>query len=237
MKLSGKNYVVAGGSRGIGLAVVKQLLAEGASVTVLSRNISAEWGTNVNHIAVDFSQQGLPTELAGLPETIHGAVYAPGSITLKPFHRLTEDDFFKEYRLNVFGAALFAQWCMKGLKKSGTGSLILYSTVAAKVGMGFHASIASAKAAVEGLGRSLAAEWASANIRVNMVAPSLTDTDLASALLNTPEKREASNKRHPLGRVGTADDLANATLFLLSEESAWMSGQTLQVDGGMSVLK
>jgi NAD(P)-dependent dehydrogenase (short-subunit alcohol dehydrogenase family) len=103
--------------------------------------------------------------------------------------------------------------------------------------MGFHAGIASAKGAVEGLSRSLAAEWAPSKIRVNTIAPSLTDTPLASNLLSTPEKKEASDKRHPLGRIGAPEDLANAAFYLLSNNSSWMTGQILHLDGGMSSIK
>jgi NAD(P)-dependent dehydrogenase (short-subunit alcohol dehydrogenase family) len=164
-------------------------------------------------------------------------VYAPGTINLKPFHRISMDDFKKEMEVNFFGAVRVLQACLKGLKKSSTPSVVLYSTVAVQTGMGFHAGIASAKGAIEGLTRSLAAEWAPSKIRVNAIAPSLTETPLASALLSTPEKKEASDKRHPLGRIGSSEDIAASTVFLLSPQSSWMTGQILHVDGGMSTLK
>ena len=146
-------------------------------------------------------------------------------------------DFKQEMEVNFYGAIRLLQACLKGLKKSSSPSVVLYSTVAVQTGMGFHAGIASAKGAVEGLTRSLAAEWAPNKIRVNAIAPSLTETPLASALLSTPEKKEASDKRHPLGRVGRPEDIAEATVFLLSEKSSWMTGQILHLDGGMSHLK
>jgi len=123
------------------------------------------------------------------------------------------------------------------MKKAGNASVVLFSTVAVQTGMPYHSSISAAKGAIEGLTRSLAAEYASSGIRFNAIAPSLTDTDLASRLLNTPEKQEASAKRHPLGRFGTADDIAQAAFFLLSENSTWISGQILGVDGGMGSLR
>jgi NAD(P)-dependent dehydrogenase (short-subunit alcohol dehydrogenase family) len=156
---------------------------------------------------------------------------------LKPFHRISISDFQKEMDINFFGAVRVLQACLKGLKKSDTASVVLFSTVAVQTGMGFHAGIASAKGAVEGLSRSLAAEWAPSKIRVNTIAPSLTDTPLASSLLSTPDKKESSDKRHPLGRVGTPEDIAKAASYLLSEDSSWMTGQILHLDGGMSSLK
>jgi NAD(P)-dependent dehydrogenase (short-subunit alcohol dehydrogenase family) len=185
--------------------------------------------------AVDFSTDF--EELPGLPEIIDGVVYCPGTINLKPFHRISIADFKQEMEVNFYGAIRLLQACLKGLKKSSSPSVVLYSTVAVQTGMGFHAGIASAKGAVEGLTRSLAAEWAPNKIRVNAIAPSLTETPLASALLSTPEKKEASDKRHPLGRVGRPEDIAEATVFLLSEKSSWMTGQILHLDGGMSHLK
>ncbi|WP_370539737.1 SDR family NAD(P)-dependent oxidoreductase [Algoriphagus sp. Y33] len=139
--------------------------------------------------------------------------------------------------INFFGAVKTLHACLKNLKKSKHASVVLYSTVAVQTGMGFHAGIASAKGAVEGLVRSLAAEWASNSIRVNAVAPSLTDTPLAKQLVSTDEKRAVSDKRHPLGRIGMPKDIAEATCFLLSDKSSWITGQILHVDGGMSSLK
>jgi len=123
------------------------------------------------------------------------------------------------------------------MKAAGGGSIVLFSTVAAQTGMGFHASIASAKGAIEGLTVSLAAEFALTKVRVNAIAPSLTQTPLAQNLISTPERKEASDKRHPLGRIGTADELADAAVFLLSPQSSWMTGQVLAIDGGMSSVR
>ncbi|MFN5338025.1 MAG: SDR family NAD(P)-dependent oxidoreductase [Bacteroidota bacterium] len=226
--MRGKNIILVGGNSGIGKAVAAQLQEDGATIFSYSR-------TGEGAAAVDFSTD--LEELPGLPEIIDGVVYCPGTINLKPFHRISIADFKQEMEVNFYGAIRLLQACLKGLKKSSSPSVVLYSTVAVQTGMGFHAGIASAKGAVEGLTRSLAAEWAPNKIRVNAIAPSLTETPLASALLSTPEKKEASDKRHPLGRVGKPEDIAEATVFLLSEKSSWMTGQILHLDGGMSHLK
>ena len=223
-----KNIVVIGGNSGIGKAVATALEEQGANLFLYSKRGE---GTTALDISSDFS------EIPGLPERIDGVVYCPGTINLKPFHRISVEDFKVEMEVNFFGAVRVLQACMKALKKSDSPSVVLYSTVAVQTGMGFHAGISSAKGAVEGLTRSLAAEWAPSKIRVNAIAPSLTETPLASALLSTPEKKEASDKRHPLGRIGTPEDIASATLFLLSSQSSWMTGQILHIDGGMSNLK
>jgi NAD(P)-dependent dehydrogenase (short-subunit alcohol dehydrogenase family) len=230
------HYLVVGGSSGIGKSVISQLLAHGHTVTNWSRRNTDFTHPRLHSVSVDVT--GDITEAAStLPEKLHGVVYAPGSIILKPFHRLTTSDFEQDFRLNVSGAVVCIQAALKALKNSGNASIVLYSTVAVQTGMGFHASVASAKGALEGLGRSLAAELAPQHIRVNVLAPSLTDTPLAGALLNTPEKREAAAKRHPLGVIGTAEDLASATVFLLSPASGWITGQVIGVDGGMGRLK
>jgi NAD(P)-dependent dehydrogenase (short-subunit alcohol dehydrogenase family) len=164
-------------------------------------------------------------------------VYCPGSIRLRPFHRLKTQDFLSDLEINLLGAVKAIQACLPGLKKADApASIVLFSTVAVKTGMPFHASIASAKGAIEGLTRSLAAEFAP-RIRVNAIAPSLTDTNLAKTLLSDDGKRTAAAERHPLKRVGTPADIAAAAKFLLDDSASWITGQIIAVDGGMGAIR
>lgn len=231
--LKNLNFLVIGASSGIGYETARQLIDAGANVYAASRQ---QPSLPLTHFVWDAATD-TPSFVASLPEVLHGVVYAPGTINLKPFNRLSAEDFKQDFQINVLGAIAVLQACLPNLRKANGASVVLYSTVAAKIGMGFHASVAVSKGAVEGLAKSLAAEWAGASIRVNVIAPSLTDTPLAKILLNTPEKQEASNKRHPLGRYGTAQDVASATLFLLNPASAWVTGQVIGIDGGMGSLK
>lgn len=171
-----------------------------------------------------------------IPDVLHGLVYCPGSIQLKPMTAFREQDFIMDYRLNVIGALRILQKALPALKKSGSASVVLFSTVAVKTGMPFHSLVASSKGAIEGLTRSLGAEWAP-NIRVNAIAPSLTDTPLAAGLLNVDTKRQAMAERHPLKRIGTAKEIAGIAEFLLSEDATWMSAQVIHTDGGMGNIK
>lgn len=236
MNLEGKNILVVGGSSGIGLSIVKLLGQYKATIYVISRSVSPDWPDTVNYLYADVTGD-LSAVALFLPEQLHGLVYSVGSITLKPFARLNSDDFLNDYQLNVLGAAMIIQQAIKPIKNANGSSIVLISSVAAKTGMPYHASIAAAKGAVEGMALSLAAEFAHQQIRVNVVAPSLTDTPLAKNLLSTPERREASAKRHPLGKIGQPEDVSQLITFLLSDESNWMTGQIIGADGGLSTLK
>ena len=227
-----KNFLVVGGTSGIGKAIVENLTAEGHNVFVAARNQPEEEKGFTFH-KLDVTET---VDLSFLPDELHGLVYAPGTINLKPFHRLKPEDFRNDLEVNLLGAVKVIQVALPRLKASGNASVVMFSTVAVAQGMPFHASVASSKAAVEGLGKTLAAELAP-TIRVNILAPGLTDTPLASRLLSTAEKREAGNKRHPLNRVGNPEDLANATVFLLSDKSSWITGQVVGVDGGMATIR
>ncbi|TYZ10484.1 SDR family oxidoreductase [Hymenobacter lutimineralis] len=237
MQFTDKNILIVGASSGIGLATARLLHGLGASLYTASRHQSAELAElNTTFFSLDVTQP-LGSALDALPEALHGVVYCPGNIKLRPFERIPLDDFRGDFELNVLGAVQVLQASMKRLKKAGGASVVLFSTVAADTGMAFHASIATSKAAVEGLTRALAAEYAASGVRVNAVAPSLTNTPLAAALLNTPEKAEASAKRHPLQRIGEPEDLAYMASFLLSDHGSFITGQVLPVDGGMGRLK
>lgn len=230
-----KSIYLVGGSSGIAAALVRKLDAEGHQITVASRHANGiDTLANVTHYEFDATASG--AELPGVPDVLNGLVYAPGSIRLKPFHRISEEEFREDWEINFMGAVRAIQQAIRPLRKAKGASVVLFSTVAVQRGMGFHGSIASAKAAVEGLTRSLAAEYANAKIRFNAVAPSLTDTPLANELLSTEQKREGAEKRHPLGRFGEAEDIAAAAHFLLTDSSSWMTGQILGVDGGLSVI-
>ena len=230
-----KKYLVIGGSSGIGLALTNRLAAEGNKVIVLSRNQNQlELNDNIEHHKFDVldETQSFPI----LDQEFSGLAYCPGSINLKPFKSFKEQEYIDDFRINALGAVKVIKHYLHNLKKAENSSIVLFSTVAVQTGMPYHASVAMAKGAVEGLTRSLAAEFAP-KIRVNCIAQSLTDTPLASKLLSTDDKKEASAKRHPLNSVGKAEEIANAAYYLLSEESSWVTGQILHVDGGMSSLR
>lgn len=235
-RFTGKNILVVGGSSGIGLELARRLLAGGAGLTIWSRKepVGLEHGS-CTHSRVDV-RRPIAEQAPLCPEILHGLAYCPGSITLGAFPRLTEEQFLADYDLNLMGAVRVLQLCLRRFDPAGAG-VVLFSTVAVQTGFPFHASIAAAKGAVEALTRSLAAEFAPKAIRFNALAPSLTDTPLAAALLSTEERRSKAAERNSLGRLGAPADAAAAAEFLLSDEAAWITGQVLAVDGGDSRLR
>lgn len=227
-----KNILLIGGSYGIGLELAKELQHDN-KVYVASRTNENLSGLNVIHIIYDAATDTLDTSL--LPALIDGLVYCPGSINLRPFRGLKLETFESDMQINFFSMVKVVQSILPQLTASEQSSIVLFSSVAVKMGMPFHTSVAAAKGAIEGFAKALAAEYAP-KIRVNVIAPSLTDTPLAEKFLSTDEKREKSAQRHPLKRFGTTADIAQMAKFLLSEKSSWISGQIFPVDGGMSSL-
>ena len=229
-----KNILIVGAGKGIGLKTAELLKDE--NLHTVSRNSTPELeALNTDFFQLDASKDDL-SELS-LPAELHGIIYCPGSINLKPFNRLSPEDFMEDFQQNVTAAVRIIQKCLPALRKSGSASVVLFSSVAAKVGMPFHTSVAASKGALEGFARSLAAELSAYKIRVNVIAPSLSDTHLAAQLLSTDEKREASAKRHPLQRIGNAEDSAQLAAFLVSDQSSWITGQIIGVDGGLGNIK
>lgn len=228
-----KNILIIGGSAGIGGALTKLLAAE-HQVYVASRNPEQLTEVDYTPIVLDVTQQTI--SLDSLPSTLEGFVYCPGSINLRPFKGLKEETFQEDFNINVLGAIRNLQVVAPLLQAAENASVVFFSTVAVQTGMPFHASIAAAKGALEGLTRSLAAEWAP-KVRVNAIAPSLVDTPLAEKFLNNETKMAKVNERHPLKRVGKAEELAKAAAYLLNNDSQWMSGTILQLDGGIGNLK
>jgi NAD(P)-dependent dehydrogenase (short-subunit alcohol dehydrogenase family) len=219
-----KTILLVGASSAIAQATRNQLLNDRNSVIQLSRNT----------LYSDFQVMDYLSDLPKIDQPIDGLVYFPGSINLKPFRSLKLEDFQQDLNVHFLGAVHVLKTYFNQLKEGA--SVVMISSVAATTGMPFHASVASVKSAVEGLGKSLAAEWAP-KIRVNVVAPSLTITPMAEKFTNTAEKIEASAQRHPLKRLGQPQDLASVIRFLLSDESSWITGQVLPVDGGLGALK
>ncbi|MGI9473484.1 MAG: SDR family NAD(P)-dependent oxidoreductase [Rubripirellula sp.] len=230
--MSPKQIVVVGGSHGIGFGIVQRCLAAGDRVTVLSRTSSelAECPAAQHH-ALDVTTDDIPSDV--LPETIDGLVYCPGSIHLGPVRGVKADQLRKDFELNVVGAVKSLQASLGGLKRAPAASVVMFSTVAVATGLPMHTSVAASKGAIEALTRTWAAEL-SPQIRVNAVAPALTDTPLAARFLDQGDKRKAMSEKYPLKRIGTVDDIAATASFLLSDQSGWITGQVLAVDGGMS---
>ncbi len=227
-----KNILLIGGSYGIGLAIAKELQFEN-NVYIASRSNENLADVKATHIAFDATTDTIDT--SQLPAVIDGLVYCPGSINLRPFKGLKPEAFETDLQINFISLVKVIQSVLPNLLVSEQASIVTFSSVAATMGMPFHTSVAASKGAIEGFAKALAAEYAP-KIRVNVIAPSLTDTPLADKFLNNETKQEKSADRHPLKRFGKPEDSAQMAAFLLSDKSSWVSGQIFHVDGGMSTL-
>ena len=223
--------LVIGGSRGIGNNIIKEQLSLGRECVSVSRNSSGIHDNNLQEFNVDVISGDLPDI-----DNINALVYCPGSIILKPFSQITEDDYKNDFEINVLGAVRCIKKYISIIKSHDNASMVLFSTVAVNQGMPFHSSVSVAKAGVEGLSKTLAAEFAP-KVRVNCIAPTLTKTDLASRILRNEKIEENIANKHPLKRICESEDISSMATFLLSEKARSISGQILRVDAGMSTLK
>lgn len=229
-----KHYLIVGGTSGIGAALLEGLVGRGHRVTQLSRHSGAALDhPAVTSIAWDAGSEPFPADR--LPATLDGLVYCPGTIRLRPFERIRDDEWLEDLKINLLGAVSAIRGSIMALREAEHPAILLFSSVAVRIGMPFHTSVASAKGAVEGLTRSLAAELAP-KVRVNALAPTITDTPLAGRLLSTPERRAAAAERHPLKTIGEANDLALAGIWLL-EDARLVTGQVIAMDAGLSALR
>ena len=225
-----KTIVIVGGSKGIGNAILNSLVHTHKIINI-SRTSPELSHPNLVHYTCDILKDDLPNI-----ESLDGLVYCPGSINLKPISRLSLDDFKDDFEINVLGAVKSIQNYLDLLKKGEKPAIILFSTVASKLGMPFHASIATAKSGIEGLVKSLGAELAP-TVRINAIAPTVTDTELASKLLRNDKMIENITERHPLKKFLNPNEVAAMAEFLLSDKAASISGQTFEMDCGIVTFK
>ena len=225
-----KTIVIVGGSKGIGNAILNSLVHTHKIINI-SRTSPELSHPNLVHYTCDILKDELPNI-----ESLDGLVYCPGSINLKPISRLSLDDFKDDFEINVLGAVKSIQNYLDLLKKGEKPAIILFSTVASKLGMPFHASIATAKSGIEGLVKSLGAELAP-TVRINAIAPTITDTELASKLLRNDKMIENITERHPLKKFLNPNEVAAMAEFLLSDKAASISGQTFEMDCGIVTFK
>ena len=225
---------MVGGSNGIGLSLIKQISSKN-NIYSASRNDNNLNEYNVKHIKYD-SVNDLEIDTSILPDKIDGFVYCPGSINLRPFNTLKIESFLEDYKINFLGAIKSLKMILPLMQKSDNSSVVFFSTVAVSTGMPFHSSISSSKGAIEGLTRSLAAEF-SPKIRVNSIAPSIVKTNLSEKFLNSDLKVEKASERHPLGRIGKVEEISKLAAYLLSDDSSWITGQVINIDGGIGSIR
>jgi NAD(P)-dependent dehydrogenase (short-subunit alcohol dehydrogenase family) len=228
------NVLMIGGSYGIGWEIAKTLSSKGENVIVASRTSTELNKLDVRYIPFDADNDTIPVN--ELPDNLSGFVYCPGTIKLRPYSNLKTEDFENDMRQNFFNVVGVLKDVLPMLKTNGNSSIVLFSSIAASIGMPYHTSISAAKSALEAYARSLSAELAP-KVRVNLLAPSITDTPLASRILKNQKSVENIAAKHPMKRIGNAQDIAHAACFLLSDKSGWITGQTLHIDGGLSSIR
>ena len=227
-----KNILLIGGSTGIGYEL-SQKLKEDNNIFISTRNQDKFNHPNIKTNELDLDKE---FETDWLPEHLDGFIYLPGTINLRPFKGLKPSVFIEDFNINVMGCIKILQKVLPKIQAAENPSIVMFSTVAVKIGMPFHSSVSSSKGAIEGLTRSLAAEFAP-KIRVNAIAPSILDTPLAEKFLNSETKLENSRNRHPMKEIGSPKDISEVVKFLLEDNSNWMTGQIIPFDGGMSSVK
>lgn len=225
-----KNIIIIGGSKGIGKAIINNLIDDNR-ITNISRTEPELSHNNLQHYSLNILNEELPSI-----EEVDTIIYCPGSINLKPINRLNIDDFKNDFEINVIGAIKTIQHFLPQLKKGNNPSILLFSTVASKLGMPYHASIAASKSAIEGIVKSLGAELAP-TIRVNAIAPTVTNTQLASKLLRIEKMIDAITERHPLKKFLNPEEVAEMASFLTSDKAKSISGQIMQMDCGIVSFK
>ena len=225
-----RNILIIGGTKGIGKAII-DLLIEENKITCMSRNVSDYNHVNYNHIQLDATLDNFPDL-----EKIDSLVYCPGSINLKPISTLSIEDFRNDFELNVIGAVKSIKKYLPLLKKGENPSILLFSTVATKLGMPYHASVSASKSAIDGIVKTLGAELAP-KIRINAIAPTITNTELASKILRNEKVLENMIERHPLKKILSADEVAKMAKFLITEDGSSISGQIINMDAGIVSFK
>jgi len=225
-----RHILIIGGTKGIGKAII-DLLIEENKITCMSRNVSDYNHVNYNHIQLDATLDNFPDL-----EKIDSLVYCPGSINLKPISTLSIEDFRNDFELNVIGAVKSIKKYLPLLKKGENPSILLFSTVATKLGMPYHASVSASKSAIDGIVKTLGAELAP-KIRINAIAPTITNTELASKILRNEKVLENMIERHPLKKILSADEVAKMAKFLISEDGSSISGQIINMDAGIVSFK
>ena len=225
-----RHILIIGGTKGIGKAII-DLLIEENMITCMSRNVSDYNHENYNHIQLEVTLDNFPDL-----EKIDSLVYCPGSINLKPISTLSIEDFRNDFELNVIGAVKSIKKYLPLLKKGENPSILLFSTVATKLGMPYHASVSASKSAIDGIVKTLGAELAP-KIRINAIAPTITNTELASKILRNEKVLENMIERHPLKKILSANEVAKMAKFLISQDGSSISGQIINMDAGIVSFK